>query len=125
MKVETPNGDLVDKVTILAIKLERIGDERKRANIRREFDLLGEQMRSLGITDQGSDYRDLLAVNTKLWNIENGIREREAAGSFGKEFIELARSVYFENDARSRIKRRINDATGSSLVEEKEYSDYS
>ena len=76
------------------------------------------------ITPEDKLYKELLAVNLELWKIEDRIRELEKVQDFGKEFIETARSVYFKNDLRSRIKKEINLMTGSSLVEEKSYEDY-
>ena len=124
MKIDVSNGELVDKVTILSIKLEKFRSEEKRANVLREYDLLYPAMCELGITADSREFRRLREVNLKLWEIEDRIREKEARGSFDKTFIELARSVYIQNDKRSEIKRAINQHTRSRLIEEKEYVGY-
>lgn len=124
MKIEVSNGELVDKVTILAIKLDKIKSEEKLKNIRKEYDLLKADMEKLKINEDTPEYQELLSVNLQLWQIEDDIREKEAEKRFDDEFVELARSVYFTNDKRSEIKRRINEKTGSDLYEEKEYAKY-
>ncbi|MBB4860182.1 hypothetical protein HNO88_003523 [Novosphingobium chloroacetimidivorans] len=116
-------GELVDKITILQIKSERIADRDARANVAHELASLrrvaGEAIGDVpGLIDQ------LRAVNEELWEIEDKIREREAKGDFGQRFIQLARAVYKKNDLRAAIKRRINDALGSELVEEKSYANW-
>lgn len=124
MKIEVSNGELVDKVSILSIKLEKFKSDEKRVNALKEFELLYPVMCEIGITVDSNEFRRLRDVNLKLWEIEDRIREKEARRVFDQEFIDLARSVYFENDQRSEIKRTINQHTQSSLVEEKEYADY-
>jgi len=124
LKIEISTGELVDKVTILAIKLEKISDPAKIKNIRREYELLLKPMAQCGIETDSEAFLALKEVNLKLWDIEDRIRIKEAAKAFDSEFIDLARSVYFTNDERAEIKKRINLATGSELVEEKEYVDY-
>lgn len=124
MKIEVSPGELVDKVTILAIKLEKISDPAKLANIRREYELLQKEMAAGGMSESLPEYERLMGINRKLWEIEDRIRAREAAGTFDDEFIELARSVYFENDKRAAIKREINVRFGSELIEEKQYTAY-
>jgi len=124
MKIEISIGELVDKVSILEIKLEKFKDEAKKANVRKEYNLLKKDMETLGIDTQNADYLDLKKVNLSLWDIEDKIRVKEREQAFDEEFIRLARSVYFENDNRAAIKKRINLAHGSNLVEEKEYVDY-
>jgi len=124
MKVEISLGELVDKVTILAIKLQKIVDPEKLKNIRKEYDLLHRDMVTAGITETSMEYDLLIDVNRNLWDIEDRIREKESAKSFDVEFIELARSVYFKNDARAAVKREINIKFGSDLIEEKSYSPY-
>ena len=124
MKVEISNGDLVDKVSILWIKLQRLSDQSKLANVKREHDLLSAAMGRLGIRADSADYLELVQVNQSLWDTENRIRAKEAARQFDEEFIQLARSVYVSNDRRAAIKRRINEASASALVEEKEYHRY-
>ncbi|MFO7839804.1 MAG: DUF6165 family protein [Desulfosalsimonadaceae bacterium] len=124
MKIEVSLGELVDKVSILAIKLEKIQAGEKLANIRKEYGLLYRKMREAGISEDSSEYRDLYAINLKLWEIEDRIRAREAAKTFDDEFIELARSVYKENDQRAAVKREINLKYGSAIIEEKSYAAY-
>lgn len=124
MKIEVSNGELVDKITILSIKLEKFKSDTKRANVLKEYDLLYPVMCEIGITVDSKEFRQLKEVNLKLWDIEDKIREKEARRVFDQTFIDLARSVYIENDKRSEIKRTINQLTQSSLVEEKEYVDY-
>lgn len=118
-------GELLDKITILRIKAARIGAPDKLANVRLELDLLQKTWQaSCGGADVGADERALQAVNERLWDIEDRIREKEARKAFDAQFIELARSVYIENDQRAALKKRINLALGSRLVEEKSYQDY-
>ena len=119
-------GELVDKITILRIKSQRITDPAKLKNVRHELDALQRTWagsRYAGV-DIEADTNLLQAVNERLWVIEDEIRDKERAQSFDAEFIRLARAVYFENDERSAIKRRINLRLGSAIVEEKSYSDY-
>jgi len=124
MKVEISNGELVDKVTILAIKLERLSSPEKRGNVRREYELLRQAMRHIGISEADPLFRELSAVNAALWDIEDDIRRKEARQEFDEDFIALARQVYYNNDRRAALKQRINRRTGSTIVEEKEYADY-
>ena len=124
MKIDISIGELVDKVTILSIKLEKISNPEKRKNIQNEYDKLIKPMENCGITIDSDEFSQLKNVNLKLWDIEDQIRIKEADKAFDAEFIELARSVYFINDDRAEIKKRINLAYNSDLVEEKEYVDY-
>ena len=124
MQIEVSNGELVDKVSILKIKLERIASPPKRVNIQKEFDLLYGKLATIQITEQSASFKRLLAINTRLWEIEDQIRDKEAKGEFDQGFIDLARQVYFQNDKRSRVKREINIQTESTLMEEKEYAQY-
>jgi hypothetical protein len=124
MKIEVSNGELVDKVAILSIKLEKFKSDEKRVNALKEFELLYPVMCEIGITVDSNEFRRLRDINLRLWEIEDRIREKEAQCAFDQEFVDLARSVYLENDKRSEIKRAINQRTQSSLVEEKEYVDY-
>jgi len=124
MKIEISNGDLVDKISILTIKLEKIKNSEKLNNIKKEFKILYEDMLSLGITKKSKSFLALKEVNLILWEVEDQIRIKEAAREFDEKFIELARRVYFENDKRSAIKRKINLKTSSNLIEEKEYVKY-
>lgn len=126
IQVPVSFGELIDKITILEIKSERIEDPAKLANVRRELDALNATWLTspAAATDIGAARAELKAVNERLWVIEDEIRLKEADQAFDAEFIRLARSVYFENDERARIKREINTALGSTLVEEKSYKDY-
>ncbi len=124
MEIEVSNGDLVDKITILQIKLQRIASPQKLSNIQKEFDLLHKKMAAINMDERSDTYQRLLAVNMKLWDIEDQVRIKESKREFNDAFILLARSVYVENDKRSEIKREINLQTGSQIVEEKEYVQY-
>ena len=124
MKIEISVGELVDKVTILSIKLQKIKNEEKLANIRKEFDMLRASMEASGISTDSDEFKQLQAVNLILWDIEDRIRLKEAKKEFDDEFIELARSVYIQNDQRFELKRQINVSYDSELIEEKEYVDY-
>jgi len=124
MKIEVSNGELIDKVSILSIKLENIKDESKLVNIRKEYNLLLKEMQAIKINTDSKEYRELQSVNRELWEIEDKIRVKEANQEFDNEFIQLARSVYFKNDNRFEIKKRINAMTNSLLTEEKEYVKY-
>lgn len=122
MKIEISNGEILDKITILRLKLEHIFDKEKRANIIREYDFLKEVSEKIKYSD--NLYHELYLVNKALWKIEDDIRNKEKNKEFDQEFIELARSVYFTNDKRSEIKKKINLETNSEFVEEKSYEDY-
>jgi hypothetical protein len=126
--IETPVsfGELIDKITILEIKSQRIDDAGKLANVRNELELLNATWGNAPAsqTDISGERARLLAVNERLWDIEDEIRVKESAQEFDAAFIKLARSVYFENDERAAIKREINLKLGSQLVEEKSYKDY-
>ena len=123
MKIEVSNGEIVDKLTIIQIKLERIKDESKLINLKKEYDkLITVSSSVISITDPL--YKALYEVNCELWDIEDRIRDLERNKDFGEEFIATARSVYFKNDRRSEIKREINIRTSSGLIEEKSYEKY-
>ncbi|MEO6170031.1 MAG: DUF6165 family protein [Lysobacter sp.] len=119
-------GELLDKIAILSIKAERMTDPAKLQNVQNELGAL--QNTWMAHPAAGSDVvrlrAELKSVNERLWVIEDDIRLKEKAAAFDDEFIRLARSVYFENDERARLKREINLALGSSYVEEKSYQDY-
>ena len=119
-------GELLDKIAILQIKSERMSDPAKLANVRNELNALEAtwSAHEASRVDIAALRAALKAVNEQLWVIEDDIRDKEAAQSFDAGFIELARSVYFRNDERARIKREINLALGSAYVEEKSYADY-
>jgi|TARA_B100001964_G_scaffold98813_1_gene110389 hypothetical protein len=122
MKIEVSNGELLDKLSILEIKLDRLENQEQKSNVQKEHDFLKKAASTI---DWPEDiYNELRNVNWKLWCIEDKIREKEWKGNFDKEFIKLARSVYKTNDKRSRIKKEINVLTRSSLVEEKQYYSY-
>jgi len=119
-------GELLDKIAILQIKSERMSDPAKLANVRNELSALEKTWMSHPAA--GGDIVELRArlkaVNERLWVIEDDIRLKEKAQRFDEDFVRLARSVYFENDERARIKKDINVALGSAYVEEKSYEDY-
>ncbi|MBL6930543.1 MAG: hypothetical protein ISR46_03505 [Rhodospirillales bacterium] len=126
VSVNVAPGELVDKITILEIKLERIEDEAKLANVRLEYDTLSaardEAIPKLEELEQLS--AELKKINEALWEIEDDIRDCERAKDFGEDFVRLARAVYVTNDKRMAVKRQINDLLGSALVEEKSYAAY-
>ena len=126
VQVPIAAGELVDRITILEIKSERIQDAAKLRNVRNELAALSKMRdRELPTTPELADLTaQLRAVNEALWQIEDEIRLCERGHEFGPRFIELARSVYRTNDRRSVLKRRINDLTGSELIEEKDYARY-
>lgn len=126
VRVPISPGELLDKITILRIKSARMSDPDKLANVRVELQALEETWRGSPYARTGieADVNALLEVNERLWVIEDDIRDRERAQAFDAEFIRLARAVYFENDERAAIKRRINLKLGSSIVEEKSYAEY-
>ncbi|MEA3172919.1 MAG: hypothetical protein QOF42_330 [Gammaproteobacteria bacterium] len=126
IKVPISPGELLDKITILRIKSKRMSDAKKLANVRLELQTLEATWAAspYSKTNIDVDIDALHAVNEKLWDIEDDIRDKERAQAFDAEFIRLARAVYFENDERAAIKRRINVALGSTLVEEKSYAAY-
>jgi len=119
-------GELIDKITILRIKRERIRDAAAQANIRHELDRLLEiRARARLERSHLADLEEqLFQVNCRLWDVEEKLRGRERDNNFSEQFIELARSVYRLNDRRSMLKRRINDVSGSAIVEEKSYPAY-
>ena len=119
-------GELLDKITILRIKVARIVEAGKAANVRLELDLLEKTWQDSGCAafDVAHDERALQEVNERLWDVEDLIRDKEAKQTFDREFIDLARAVYVSNDERAAIKKRINLQLGSRLVEEKSYKPY-
>ena len=118
-------GELLDKLTILQIKSERIADASKLVNIRKELTALSEICVKQSLDTQHLLVMDLRQVNEDLWVVEDKLREKEHAKDFGSEFVKLARDVYFTNDRRAAIKREINVLMGSTYVEEKSYAPYS
>ena len=123
---EISAGELIDKITILEIKKNKISDENKLKEIDKELSSLNHTMnKSILEKSKILTFKDQLKeINQKLWDIEDKIRDKERSKNFDKEFIELARNVYFTNDERSRIKRNINETFGSKIIEEKSYADY-
>lgn len=119
-------GELLDKITILRIKSARMQDAAKLVNVRRELQLLEQTWREAlpaGL-DLRAEEQALEAVNARLWDVEDLLRDQEAEKRFDAKFVELARAVYFTNDERAAIKKRINIRLGSALVEEKSYRPY-
>ena len=124
MKVEVSNGELLDKISILELKLLRIEDEEKLVNIKKEFYTLNPLVQDLFEKYEGqlqNHYLELARINGELWDYEDWIRDCEREKRFDKEFVELARSIYITNDKRCEIKKIINLTTSSKLVEEKSY----
>jgi hypothetical protein len=119
-------GELIDKITILEIKSQRMTDATKLHNVRTELALLTDTWRAspFAATDIRAEWDALRKVNGDLWDIEDRIRDQERDGAFDAVFIELARAVYVTNDERAALKKKINTKLGSTLVEEKSYADY-
>jgi hypothetical protein len=124
--VEVAPGELVDKITILEIKANRIADEAKRRHVVHELNLLQQARDQAAAPSAEMEIltAKLRAVNESLWDIEDAIRRCERQQDFGPKFIELARAVYHTNDERALLKRQINELLGSAIVEEKAYVDY-
>jgi len=122
MKVEVSIGELLDKISILAIKLDKVEDKDKLKNIQKEFISLTSQVSSSMYLDKL--YMRLCQVNQKLWNVEDKLRDHERLNNFNEDFINLARSVYKLNDERARIKKEVNVKYGSEIIEEKSYQEY-
>lgn len=116
-------GELIDKITILEIKVERLDTQSARANALRELELL-RAIAAPVLADGHPLVSRLKSLNQALWDIEDRIRDHERTGDFGPGFVELARSVYRHNDERGVLKREINLALGSALIEEKSYKPY-
>lgn len=126
VSVEVSPGELIDKITILEIKSERIADPDKLANVRHELELL-RGIRAAQLSEDAELARlagELKQVNETLWQIEDDIRDCERAKDFGPRFVELARSVYRANDRRAALKREVGELFGGAIVEEKSYSEY-
>lgn len=124
MKVKISNGELLDKISILELKLLKIKDKDKLANIQKEFNTLNPLAKELFELFGGNlqnHYLELANINGILWDLEDWIRECEKRNDFGDEFIQLSRSIYTTNDRRSNVKKLINSTTNSDLVEEKSY----
>jgi hypothetical protein len=123
MKIEVSVGEIVDKLSILQIKTGMIKDQEKLANVKKEYDYLSNIVFDELKIEQ-SDFFNLVVINSKLWEIEDRIRNKERDQEFDQDFIDLARSVYFTNDQRAEIKKSINLKYGSYFVEEKSYEKY-
>lgn len=126
INVPTSPGELLDKITILEIKMEQVSDEIKLKNIEYELTQL-TQIWNEHFSDNEDLYllkKELRETNTNMWNIEDNIRIKESKKEFDDDFIELARSVYYQNDKRADTKKKINELLGSLLMEEKSYADY-
>jgi len=126
IQVPVSPGEVLDKITILEIKSERISDPDKVANVRRELELLGSTWRKSVEQDATVSriHAELKTINEALWEIEDDIRDKERAREFDQRFIDLARSVYVTNDQRANAKKELNVYLGSEIVEEKSYQDY-
>ncbi len=126
IQIDISYGELVDKLTILTIKLARIQDPQQLAHVRAEHTRLSAQWAAHPAAKINIDSQQaaLQATNEKLWTIEDALRAKERAQTFDEEFITLARSVYITNDRRARIKRHINELLGSDILEEKSYEPY-
>lgn len=123
--VPTSWGEVIDKITILEIKVARLPAQDARANAARELELLNAIAAPvLAKTEIASQAAQLKALNEALWDIEDRIRAHERASDFGADFVALARAVYHRNDERGKLKREINLALGSGLIEEKSYQPY-
>ena len=129
MKIEVSNGEILDKVSILEIKLERITDAQKLSNIKNEWDALQNAVKIIaGLANPKEEFHQavkaLRATNEALWDVEDALRLNEKTKDFGDAFITLAREVYVLNDQRAALKSSINILTGSNLREEKSYEGY-
>ena len=127
MLINTPIslGELVDKISILIIKQKNITDETKLDHVKKELDFLQKTLMNYVQQEKINNYlENLININSKLWNIEDDIRECERKKLFDQTFIDLARSVYFTNDERAKVKNDINKKFGSELVEVKSYEEY-
>jgi hypothetical protein len=124
--IQVSPGELIDKMTILEVKLDHMSDPAKLANVRREHDMIKQAFREhvANTPALAKLIADLKATNLTLWTIEDDIRDHERKGDFGESFVALARSVYRINDERAAIKRHINVLLDSAIVEEKSYSHY-
>ena len=127
MLINTPIslGELVDKISILIIKQKNITDETKLDHVKKELDFLQKTLMNYVQQEEINNYlENLININSKLWNIEDDIRECERKKLFDQTFIDLARSVYYTNDERAKVKNDINKTFGSELVEVKSYEEY-
>lgn len=123
MNIDVATGELVDRVTILSIKMKKIKNKKKLENVRKQYECLKTLMEATGITIDAGEFIELEEINLKLWDAEDAIRLKEKKKEFDEDFIQLARSIYLQNDNRDTLKRNINLKYGSELTEEKEYVD--
>lgn len=123
MKIEVSNGEIIDKLTVIQIKLERIKDKTKLINLQKEYNELSKASSTI-ISSSDPLFIALYKVNCELWDIEDHIRDLERQKDFGDDFVSTARTVYIKNDRRSELKREINIKTSSGLIEEKSYEKY-
>ena len=126
IEVPVSPGELLDKITILEIKSERMNDATKLANVRLELSILNKTWTGFVSPDETVEriHAELKRINESLWEIEDYIRDKERVGEFDTRFIELARAVYVTNDQRAAAKKELNVYLGSDIVEEKSYADY-
>lgn len=124
MKIEVSLGEVVDKLSILDIKRDKITDPEKWENVKKEYDYLSAELANSSFYQDNPYYKELYDVNLKLWDIEDKLRELESIKRFEGYFIDLARKVYITNDERAAIKKKINIEYGSTFVEEKSYKSY-
>ena len=126
IKVPTSPGELLDKITILEIKMEQISDAEKLKHIEYELAQLTQIWNEHFNNNEDLNLlkKELRETNTNMWDIEDNIRIKESKKEFDNDFIELARSVYYQNDKRADTKKKINELLGSLLMEEKSYADY-
>ena len=124
MKIEVSFGEVVDKLSILDIKRDKITDPEKFNNIKREYDYLSAELANNGFYQDNEFYKKLYETNLKLWEIEDRLRELERESRFEGEFIDVARKVYITNDKRAEIKHQINTEYKSNFIEEKSYVPY-
>ena len=124
MKIEVSNGEILDKLSIVAIKLNKISDINKKTNLEKEYNILwdafSQMMDEYGVII-GNFYVELKDINQKLWDVEDSLRKLESQNNFGEKFVFLARNVYIYNDIRYDIKRKVNLITNSDIKEEKSY----
>ena len=126
IKVALSVGELIDKITILQLKMKFIKNKEQLNNVNKELDTLKPLLKenNLVTPEINKHFSELYEINLELWKIEDKIREKEKQSDFGNEFVSLARSVYFTNDKRAEIKKKINLISGSELIEEKSYAKY-
>lgn len=119
-------GEILDKITILQLKSEKIVDERKLQNVLIEMKILQETWQNSLFVSQDLDaqIKNLYQINSVIWDLEDLLRNKEKEKRFDEEFVDAARSIYVSNDKRARIKKEINEFLGSNIIEEKSYTNY-